>query len=132
MASGGPHLILLPFNCSFATNFSDSSTTLEIRSTRILLTIVFAVSTWRVTNPRMLWELVVRTFSECADIFGSESGNRNFVQRLLLKHGMVPKFSQTPRHWQPSFQLKSRFRSLPLLGRLEFYSGTGLHFCSNP
>ena len=44
MTSAGPHMIiLLPFNCSFATDFPDSSTTLEIRSAKILLTIVFAV-----------------------------------------------------------------------------------------
>ena len=42
--------------------FSDSFMTLEIRSAGILLTTVFAVGSWRVTNPIMLWELVFGTF----------------------------------------------------------------------
>ena len=37
--------------------------------------------------------------------FGSESGNGNSNQRLQLKHGMVPEFSQIPRQCQPSVQL---------------------------
>ena len=36
-------IILLPFNCFFATDFYESTMTLEIRPARILLTIDFAV-----------------------------------------------------------------------------------------
>ena len=36
-----------------------------------------------------------------APTFSSQHfGNGNFDQRLLLKHRMVPAFSQTPRQWQ--------------------------------
>ena len=75
------------------------------------------------------WVLNVPTFS--SRHFGSERGNGNFDQQLLLKHRMIPEFSQTPQQWQYSVQLKLRFRrSRPLLGSLELNSGYGLHFSS--
>ena len=105
--------------------------TLEIRSARILLTIVFCCSFLTVNKPNNAlgacsWNLLVLN----VPMFSSQqfgSGNRNFDQLLLLKHGMVPEFSQTPQKWQPSVQLKLRFGSRPLFWSLEFDSGTGPH-----
>ena len=58
--------------------------------------------------------------------FESESGNGNFDQRLLLKHKMVPEFSQTPRQW-----LKLRFRKYTTIGEFRIQSDTVPHFSSN-
>ena len=66
------------------------------------------------------WVLNAPTFS--SQHFGSESGNGNFEPGLLLKHKMVQEFSQTPRQWQPSVQLKMRFKKYTAIGefRIQF------------
>ena len=82
--------------------FSDSSMTLEIRSERILLIIDFCCRFLTGNKPNnalgaCIWNfLVLNAPKFSSQHLGSESGNRNFDTRLLLKHGMVPEFSQTP------------------------------------
>ena len=104
------------FLLSVFTDFSDSVMTLEIRKARILQIIVFCFMFLRDNKPKNAlgacnWNFLVLnapTFS--SGNFESESGNGNFDQRLLLKRGMVPEFSQTPQQCQPSTQLKLHFR----------------------
>ena len=104
--------------------------TFEVRSARILLTMFFCCSSFLTGNKpnnalgACSWNfLFLNAPMFSSQHFGSESGN---FDRLLLKHRIVPKISQTPRQW-----LNLRFRKYTTIGEFRIQSGTGTHFSSN-
>ena len=138
-------IILLAFNCSFvclsvcfqlSPDFSDSFMTLEIRSARVFLTIVFCCRFLTSNKPNNAlgacsWNfLVLNAPMFSSPHFECESGNSD--QWLLLKHKMVPEFSQSPpqtppphpppRQSKPSVQLKLRLQKYTTIGefRIQF------------